>query len=90
MPITAFMGVRISWLIVARNALFASLAASAAARACWASLKSRAFWIAITAWLAKVSRRPHSFSVNGRMSTRATLSTPMPLPCHIIGACANA
>ena len=33
MPITAFIGVRISWLIVARNALFASLAASAAARA---------------------------------------------------------
>ncbi len=29
MPITAFIGVRISWLIVARNALFASFAASA-------------------------------------------------------------
>ena len=34
MPITAFIGVRISWLMVARNELFASLAASAAARAC--------------------------------------------------------
>ncbi len=33
MPITAFIGVRISWLIVARNELFASLAVSAAARA---------------------------------------------------------
>ena len=33
MPITPFIGVRISWLIVARNALFASLAASATARA---------------------------------------------------------
>ena len=32
-PITAFIGVRISWLIVARNALFASVAASASARA---------------------------------------------------------
>ena len=29
MPITAFIGVRISWLIVARKALLASLAASA-------------------------------------------------------------
>ncbi len=33
MPITPFIGVRISWLIVARKALLASLAASAAARA---------------------------------------------------------
>ena len=29
MPMTAFIGVRISWLIVARNALFACVAASA-------------------------------------------------------------
>ena len=48
MPMTAFIGVRISWLIVARKALLASLAASAAARASWASLNRRAFWIAIT------------------------------------------
>ncbi|MEO0558288.1 MAG: translocation/assembly module TamB domain-containing protein [Bacteroidota bacterium] len=33
MPITPFMGVRISWLIVARNWLFAWVAASAACRA---------------------------------------------------------
>ena len=33
MPITAFIGVRISWLIVARKALLASLAASASRRA---------------------------------------------------------
>ena len=39
MPITAFIGVRISWLIVARNELLASLAASAAARASCASLE---------------------------------------------------
>ncbi len=32
MPMTAFIGVRISWLIVARKALLASLAASAWAR----------------------------------------------------------
>ena len=32
-PITAFIGVRISWLIVARKALFARVAASASSRA---------------------------------------------------------
>ena len=48
MPMTAFIGVRISWLIVARKALLASLAVSAAARASCASLNRRAFWIAIT------------------------------------------
>jgi len=34
MPITPFIGVRISWLIVARNADFARLPCSASARAC--------------------------------------------------------
>ena len=42
MPITAFIGVRISWLIVARNELLASFAASAAARASCASANRRA------------------------------------------------
>ena len=37
MPMIAFIGVRISWLIVARNALFASFAASALRRASWSS-----------------------------------------------------
>ncbi len=54
MPMTAFIGVRISWLIVARKALLASLAASAWARASCVSLNILAFWIAITAWSAKV------------------------------------
>jgi hypothetical protein len=54
MPMTAFIGVRISWLIVARKALLASLAASALARAASVSLKRRVFWMAITAWSAKV------------------------------------
>jgi len=55
MPSTPFIGVRISWLIVARNVDFASLAASASARAASAasvrsrsSLINRAFWIAST------------------------------------------
>ena len=40
-PITAFIGVRISWLMLARNALFAAFAASAfsvrCATACFSS-----------------------------------------------------
>ena len=45
MPITAFIGVRISWLIAARNALFAWFAESASLRAtsssCFCALISR-------------------------------------------------
>ena len=86
MPITAFIGVRISWLIVARNELFASFAASAAARASCVSLKRRAFWIAMTAWSAKVRASAISASVNGLAGVRPMSIVPMPLPCQIIGA----
>ena len=48
-PITAFIGVRISWLIAARNVLLAALAASAASRASWALAYSRALSSAIMA-----------------------------------------
>ena len=40
-PITPFIGVRISWLIVARNSLFARLAACAASLACTSSVSTR-------------------------------------------------
>jgi len=40
---TAFIGVRIAWLIAARNALFAWFAPSAATVASWASANRRAF-----------------------------------------------
>ena len=79
MPITAFIGVRISWLIVARNELLASLAASAAARACCASLNRRTFSIAITAWSANVSSSATSFSLNAacrRAGTRRSSPAP--------------
>ena len=49
MPITAFIGVLISWLIVARNALFACVAASASSRARWSSVTYRALSIAVAA-----------------------------------------
>ncbi len=49
MPMMAFIGVRISWLMVARKALFACVAASASSRARWSSLTYRAFSIAVAA-----------------------------------------
>ena len=41
MPMMAFIGVRISWLMLARKSLLAWVAASAAARACFNSLSAR-------------------------------------------------
>ena len=55
MPITPFIGVRISWLIVARKALFACVAASASSRARSSSVTYRAFSIAVAANAAKAS-----------------------------------
>ena len=85
MPITAFIGVRISWLIVARNELLASLAASAAARASCVCLNRRAFWIAMTAWSENVLSNASSLSLNGRGGWRNTHSEPMPCPSQISG-----
>ena len=83
MPSTPFIGVRISWLIVARNVDFASLAASASARAVSAasvrsrnSSISRAFSIAMTACAAKFSSSAISFSENGRTSRRTATICP--------------
>ncbi len=77
MPITAFIGVRISWLIVARNELFASLAASAAARASFASWKRRAFCNATPTLAAIVlSRRWSSASYAPSVCVLCTLITP--------------
>ena len=79
MPMTAFIGVRISWLIVARKALLASLAASACARASCVSLNIFAFWIAITAWSAKDSTNAISRAVNGphwRCANDRTMKSP--------------
>ena len=39
MPMIAFIGVRISWLMVARKALFACVAASASSCARWSSVR---------------------------------------------------
>ena len=43
----AFSGVRNSWLMLAKKALFAWFASWATASACSVSAKRRAFWIAV-------------------------------------------
>ena len=64
MPITALSGVRISWLMAARNELLASFACSAAVRACPASSNRRAFWTATPILAATVDSRRASASAN--------------------------
>ncbi len=49
------------------------------------SLNRRAFWIAITAWSAKVCSSASSLSLKAPRE-RATPTTPMPRPSHSIGA----
>ena len=77
-PMTAFIGVRISWLMVARKMLFEALASSATSRASWASAKRRALSSAIEASWARRSSRSTSVGVNGRASegSRAIPSAP--------------
>ena len=84
MPITPFMGVRISWLIVARNELFAAFAASAAsfaccraADSCFSSVNSWALCRAAPAFAAMVvSRRSDSSVKMPSCVVLCTLITP--------------
>ena len=78
MPMIAFIGVRISWLIAARNVDLAWFASSAAWRAASASSKNRAFSTAIVAWRAMLSKNARSASVNGRVAPmRQTAAMPI-------------
>ena len=49
------------------------------------SLNSLAFWIAITAWSAKVLSSAMSLSANGPGGWRVTWMEPMSRPSHISG-----
>ena len=71
MPMTAFIGVRISWLIVARKLLFASFACSADLRDSSASAKRRAFWIAIAACCDSPTRKLRSAAGERRRAGEA-------------------
>ena len=71
MPMIAFIGVRISWLIAARKVLLAWLACSAASRASRASANSRAFSIAIAACCDSPTRKSRSACGERRRRRRA-------------------
>ena len=75
----AFIGVRISWLIVARNTLLASFAASASAFASCAAANSRALSSAIEASCANRCSSATSSSSKARSAeaSRAMPSTPI-------------
>ena len=67
----AFIGVRISWLVAARNALLAAFACSATSRASSASRNSRAFSIAIAACCDSPTRKFRSCFAERVTSPRA-------------------
>ena len=81
----AFIGVRISWLMLARNALFARLAASAALRAVTRSAVRSA--TSISRWLrwASSSKRARRLSV---MSIKAPCTREIK-PCRLRTASAS-
>ena len=54
--------------------------------ASFVSRNSRAFWIAITAWSAKVLSSARSLSPKGPSLALSIAIDPMPLPSHISGA----
>jgi hypothetical protein len=51
-------------------------------------LNSRAFWMAMTAWLAKLFSSSHSLSVNGIIEERPTKIVPIALFSQSMGAMA--
>ena len=74
---TAFIGVRISWLIAARNVLLARSASSAASRAASPSRNRRALSMAIAACCDMPTSRSRSFSVNCLLGmVRQAANTP--------------
>ena len=72
----------------ARNSLLCWLAISSCRLLSWISLNSRAFWMAITAWSAKVFSSSRSFAENGLGGACVTKIEPTPRPSQSIGAIA--
>ena len=80
-PITPLSGVRISWLMLARNSLFAVAAASAFARAC--SSDSRICLSLVMSSVAPISRHGSPSRYSGRAWMRRHLVVPS---CARIGS----
>ena len=82
----ALSGVRSSCDMLARNSDLCLLASSSSRLLAWISLNRREFWIAITAWSAKVLSSASSLSLNGCGGLRETWIAPTPRPSQSIGA----
>ena len=85
-PMIALSGVRSSCDMLARNSDLCLFASSSSRLLAWISSKRREFWIAITAWSAKVLSSASSLSLNGCGGSRETWIAPTPRPSHSIGA----
>ena len=85
-PMMALSGVRSSCDMLARNSDLCLFASSSSRLLSWISLKRRAFWIAITAWSAKVFRSVSSLALKGDIGMRETWIAPTPRPSQSMGA----
>ena len=90
MPIMAFIGVRISWLMLARNSLFARLATSAASlatrRACSTSCRSAASKARVAMVVSRPARCSSCRLHRRGAPTASAQRKPTSLPFCLIGA----
>ena len=85
MPMTAFIGVRISWLMFARNALLAWVASSALAMACRNSVAIRLISVISVNTPAVPNKHP-SVPTSGNWLERKQRSSP-PTSRSLFRAC---
>ena len=83
MPITAFIGVRISWLMLARNCALAAVAASATCRAFSSSravrsMASRASISKVTSWVVPAARTARPLALRNTRPSERIQRTPSP------------
>ncbi len=90
MPMMPFIGVRISWLMFARNSLLARLAASAVSLAARSSAAARAFSSARAAWSANACARRISSAWKLWPAGRPTESAPIAWSRNMIGTASTA
>ena len=88
MPMTPFIGVRISWLMLARNSLLARLAASAASRACRSASSAclRSVMSMIDPSMSGVPSRRSSTMI-AFSSAHITRPSRRSLPSRLVSAC---
>src|SRR5215510_7723039 len=86
----ALSGVRSSWLMLARNCDLCWLAISSWRLFSWISVNRRTFWMAMTAWAAKVSSNSIWRGENGPTVDLRSSMAPTAVPSRIMGAAITA